>query len=83
MTSLEVFPNPATEMVQVVFYNNESSAYQVLLTDILGNQVLHSEGTAVEGINSTTLDLSTLARGIYFISLISGEGTNQVKLLIQ
>ncbi len=60
-TSLAVFPNPFTDIVQIK--NLPAGLYQYRITDLQGRQVLLSQ------TNSTELDLSSLQKGIYFLNL--------------
>lgn len=74
--SIKVFPNPTKGILQ--FENNSRlnfDAVQILTVD--GKQVKHWEQ-----ISATTLDVSTLAAGIYFVKLSSTTGVKVFKKII-
>src|ERR1051326_5445672 len=60
-----LFPNPATSSVRVNSYTN-SNDLELLVTDVLGNQVMVKRGIS----NQYDLDVSGLKAGIYFIRVM-------------
>lgn len=64
-SALDVYPNPARDNVNVVLPAGET--YQVKVTNLLG-KVVYSETVNKE---KTTINLSSAARGVYFITVES------------
>jgi hypothetical protein len=69
MSDINVYPNPANSFINIHFYSPESAKYALQLFDVVGQAVIHTEVNTVEGENDSELDLSLLAKGIYFLSL--------------
>ena len=72
---IEIFPNPGRGMFTIQTPNQYC---QIVLIDQIGNIVF----TKTINHNSTTLDLSGLPKGIYFVRLIFPLGTKTKKLVI-
>jgi uncharacterized protein len=83
--SLTVYPNPTNGKVSVDFQGEEDVRYAVIVNDLLGNQVLSRLITAGAGTNSTTLDLSSVAKGVYLVVAQREDGTDQqtIRLIVQ
>ena len=73
MANVSLFPNPATSTVTV----KAEGMSQASVIDINGREVMYRK---VNG-ESTTFDVSTLARGTYFVRIV-GEQTVAVRKLI-
>lgn len=68
--SLSVFPNPATDEVNVKFDLSESSSVEMELYDINGNKADDLfYGTEINGEVYKSFDLSSYPAGIYFVRL--------------
>jgi Zn-dependent metalloprotease len=64
-----VYPNPATGSVSVVFEADAGKKYNVAVYNVFGQQVMTGEGVSVNGLNKTTLSLSSLAEGTYVVKI--------------
>ncbi len=74
---LKLVPNPAQNQCQILF--SKTATYKVKLYDTQGKLMLDTEATG----QTISLDLSTLASGIYFIEVTSSDKTQIKKLIIQ
>lgn len=72
--SLEIFPNPASDMI--VVENLEKSS--ILTIYAISGQIIRQET-----LSSTTIDVSNLNKGLYIVRVDSGKVTRQSKLIIQ
>jgi hypothetical protein len=79
----EVYPNPAVDKTTLKFNSSASAAYHLILTDVIGQTVLSNDGTATEGINTIEMNLSTIAKGVYLLSLMSNGSTEQIRLVVE
>ncbi|MBN2682500.1 MAG: T9SS type A sorting domain-containing protein [Bacteroidales bacterium] len=80
--SLIIFPNPADDIVYFNFGENFESNFTLNINDITGN-VLLVKKIKTQGANSTTsLDISFLPPGLYFIEILATEKF-YFKLIIQ
>lgn len=66
---LQVFPNPTNGLVNVQFDMPSSTNVQVVVTNMLGEQVLQRTERAGAGNQAVVLDLGELANGAYFLTL--------------
>lgn len=65
--ALELFPNPATEVLNLRFVGEIFQGHQVLVTDAAGRTVANQA-------YQPTLDVSAFAPGVYFVTLLeSGQ----------
>lgn len=77
-SSIQVYPNPATDAVTIGFAGH-ASVLDVIITT--------AEGTAVRSLTLkgavTTFDISDLAPGVYFLQFNTSNGTTFTKLVVQ
>lgn len=81
--SAEVYPNPATEKATVKFNSSTAADYTLILTDVIGQQVLTSNGHANEGVNMIELNVGAVAKGVYMLTIISNGSTEQIRLAVE
>ncbi|MCW3072215.1 MAG: C-terminal target protein [Bacteroidetes bacterium] len=77
-----VYPNPAKQNLTVVINTSESA--DVILSNVLGQEVkrVHNENS-VHGKQLVKMDISTLSKGVYFVSLGNkAKSSAVVKLII-
>lgn len=83
--TLNVFPNPASDMTYFTYENKSSGMVNLQLVDMLGNQVAQlineqqSSGAKKAAINLTALHLT---HGIYFLQLTTSTGLQTIKLSV-
>jgi hypothetical protein len=85
LTSLEafsVYPNPSNGLFTITMNTNTDEDYNLNIRDIQGKQV-YSEVISVNGEYRRELDLSTLAKGVYYLQIQDGENSKVEKLIIQ
>lgn len=68
-SGIQVYPNPSNGIFNIRFENNDGQTRSVQVTNLLGEQVYTANLES-----SSTIDLSGLNNGIYFISVESEEG---------
>lgn len=78
--SLQAYPNPADDFVNVVLANSAKADYTITLTDILGRSISKQVVTLDEGRNEIPVDLKNVKKGVYFISVKSASGSQQIKI---
>ena len=80
-SKLTVYPNPVADEVQIRFGNERSQKVELRITNTAGQEVYYEEFQSTAGSNYHTLDLSSISRGIYFISITSDELQYTQKLI--
>ena len=79
---INVQPNPAKDYTTVLF----NSAYKncnLILTDESGKQVYQKEIGAVSKGTAEKISLSGLAKGVYFLKIVSEEKTQTQKIIVE
>jgi len=81
---LKVYPNPTSGHLYVDFAGLENQKFTFFITDLLGNQIITENYTALAGENRIEFDLDHLAKGVYIIKAMD-EGTEQkaLKIVVQ
>ena len=72
--NLGIFPNPTSGVVYLNLSAQHAGGLLVNISDLNGNQVMHSNFSANEGANSFKVDLGTLNSGAYFIHITDENG---------
>ena len=78
---VQIFPVPATGILNVKFKNSGSQNVHISLRDVLGKIILNTTFNANEGNNIYTIDILTIPPGIYFLSL-DGEKISTIKKIV-
>jgi photosystem II stability/assembly factor-like uncharacterized protein len=78
---LEIFPNPASGKV-VLHSKLTSGIYSIILTDITGRTVSEHLWKVLTGEEFYSLDISVLARGVYFVH-VSGKQMDAVSRFVK
>jgi hypothetical protein len=79
--SINIYPNPAQDQLTVQFESARKQSGSVAIMNVIGVKVLDAELNMVEGDNKSVLDISSLAKGTYLLS-ITYEGKPYVKKFI-
>lgn len=72
VTDVQVFPNPATDQVNVAFVSQQPDNVIARVYDITGRQIYSMQTSVDAGANKIPLSVSTLPTGNYFVN-IKGE----------
>jgi len=74
LEGVQVYPNPSQGLLYVIGINDGA---EVTVTNVLGESILKTE------IINKTIDLSKMANGVYFISIMGDQGMFTQRLIIQ
>jgi len=77
LSTVKVFPNPATDEISIISGNNDIGI-SYLITDLQGKQLLIGRLLG----ETTTVDIKQLSAGLYFLQ-IGVENKQQIKVLKQ
>lgn len=79
-----VYPVPATGKLNVAFTGRSNGQVTLTLKDITGKTAAASNVVTTTGATfKTTMDISTLRGGLYFLDISSGEDKSTLKVLVQ
>ncbi len=76
-----LMPVPSDEYVDVYYSVDKEDGITFIVTDAIGNEVLVENDFAKEGGNIHRIDLSTIARGMYFLTVRSSSDSFVGKLI--
>ena len=81
--TINIYPNPASDKITIQVDGIKNSDALVSICDVAGRIIIHQEVHFSEGLNSQTIDLSGLAKGMYFLNLRSAESTITLNVLLK
>ena len=79
-----VFPNPADNTANIIYNNNGNENLDMVFTNILGQEIKRTALNSItKGINNIQIDLNSIEKGIYFITISSpNQNSNVMKLVV-
>lgn len=81
-TSLEVYPNPASEQLVISFESANEQFATINVQNTLGQVVYVSrQDNLVTGLHTWQIDVSKFEAGVYFVSVQTENGTQLVKFI--
>lgn len=80
--SLSVYPNPASNNVQISFESKGSNTVAVELMDVTGKKVFAEAINAQAGLNTLNVDISAFNQGLYIMNLKSNQQVLSSKVSI-
>lgn len=81
--SLELFPNPATDQLNIKFESTTSEKIQITVLDLLGREVAAIPTAGIQGVQQVSFNTGSVAKGLYLIRLQSGNETITRKVTVQ
>lgn len=84
VSGIGLFPNPVKDSPATLDYTlTENSAVTIDIFNLFGEKVKSfSRGTEMAGQHKTTLDLSSLANGVYFIRVGTAETSSTIRFIV-
>jgi hypothetical protein len=81
--SFTIYPNPGSGLITLDFNTSNAKQTTIQVIDVAGKMVLSENVSLVTGASKQTLDVSSLAKGSYFIRTMDKETVETKKLIIQ
>jgi hypothetical protein len=81
-SNLNIFPNPTDGQVNITFNEQGSPLNEVVVTNTIGQQIQKIDCSNVKNGNFS-VDLSGMAKGIYFVTCNFASGSITRKILLQ
>jgi hypothetical protein len=81
--TISVSPNPSRGLIKVSMINFATEKTTLHLSNILGKEVFTTTLQNKEGLNSHTLDLSKLNKGIYLLRVDSDTYKQTIKVVLE
>ena len=81
-TGINVFPNPATDNLNIQWQNQTIGTADVVITDVVGREVLRSAININAATGQTQLGLQSVKDGVYMITVKNGNINYSGKLAV-
>ena len=78
-----VYPNPATGNTTITYNSTTENTFNIFISDMNGRNIITQTSKVVAGENKFPINVSNLAKGIYFINTTNGQNTQVQKLVIE
>ncbi|MDZ7845829.1 MAG: T9SS type A sorting domain-containing protein [Owenweeksia sp.] len=79
--SMELFPNPANDVVNLRFATHKDGKARVRIMDVSGKELIALEEENINGQYREAIDISSLAAGVYLLEVNDGEYRAAHKLI--
>ena len=73
LTIQKIYPNPATNLVSLEINEPTEGSAQIEIMDITGRQVLKQTTSLTEGLNTISVDVSQLSKGIFIVKMTDSQ----------
>jgi len=83
LNSLNVFPNPAENILNVNFSISTPQNILLTLSTITGQAIYTQQIDSFTGTYSKTIDLTDISKGIYLLKVVGEKGTVNKKVVIE
>jgi hypothetical protein len=80
---LSIFPNPTDGLLNVSFTTDKSQSVKIEIFSMNGEMIYSKDYGNINGSFDKQIDLSSVAKGIYILRLISDNGTTNEKILLK
>ena len=78
-----MYPNPASESVNITFSSEESANAVLSVLNLMGQTVYNMDVDVNEGYNMVTVPVNQLPAGVYMVNIKSNKGTTTQKLIVR
>ena len=83
MTAVRVYPNPATDVLNIEVNASQSSAMSINVFNIMGQKVMESNVNINAGMNRPSINTTDFASGIYFVTVKANGFENTMKFIVK
>ena len=83
MTSARVYPNPATNVLNVEVNASQSSDVIMSVFNIMGQKVAEKTGNISTGINTLSINTNELSSGVYFVTVKANGFDKTMKFVVK
>ena len=82
--SYDIFPNPASDKINIRFYQNVFGKTNLLLFNALGQTVYSDNIFVNDGLNEHVITVDNLPKGLYFLRITNADGlTETIKVIVE
>ena len=83
MTATRVYPNPATDVLNIEVNASQASEMSISVYNIMGQNVMNQNVNITTGMNTRSISTSELNSGIYFVTVKANGFENTMKFIVK
>ena len=83
MTSARLYPNPASDMLNIEVNASQASEMSISVYNIMGQKVMDQNVNITTGMNTRNINISDLNSGIYFVTVKANGFENTMKFIVK
>ena len=83
MTATRVYPNPASDVLNIEVNASQASEMSISVYNIMGQNVMNQNVNITTGINTRSINTSELNSGIYFVTVKANGFENTMKFIVK
>jgi hypothetical protein len=80
---MDIFPNPAKDNFTIKLNFNKNEKSDVVIFNSIGCEVFSTEVNLTEGANFVPIKINNLSNGVYFLKILTQDGSVTKKLIIE
>lgn len=77
------YPNPTSDVLSYTFSTEEKADYVLNVTDLSGRTIIQETRNAQQGENTSDINVTSFAKGIYIMTIQIGTETSRFKFTVQ
>lgn len=81
-STLQVYPNPTQGLMTISIDATDFNQARIRVIDLVGKVVFEQNEVNINGAYSTTVDLSTMPQGVYFVTVSGGDKNISKKVFL-
>lgn len=81
--SLSAYPVPATDVLHVKTVLSGKTTVTITITDLMGRALYNSNRSGEKGVNTFTVPLQQISKGMYMVKVSSTDDTNTLRFIKQ
>ncbi len=81
ITEMLLYPNPAKDQAHIKLNMNKAGDVTLLIYEVTGKLVQQGTQNLSEGVNTIDVNINSLEKGMYFITINSGNAKKTVRLI--
>ncbi|MBP8034143.1 MAG: T9SS type A sorting domain-containing protein [Bacteroidia bacterium] len=82
LSNVNVFPNPSADLINVTLHLKSEQKVSLELVDVTGKLIVSKELGSLQGESNQSLNVHGIAKGTYFVKVVSDKGTEVKKIII-
>ena len=83
MTDVRVYPNPVQDVLNIEVNASMASEMSIAVYNITGQKVMETSANVNAGINTPSINVSSLNSGIYFVTVKANGFENTMKFVVK